>query len=189
MTETPLGALKVVKYLRDKMIVMPPNIKPSRSRNTLIDIEALRSRLQDLLLRADRGEISEVEFTAQLEEVAKAPQVGPENPHSSEYYRAIQFTVRQLIKLRNPLYADLKELKNQARSNPVHADLLKLIEKIDLTHIQREIRFFYPYEIQVFDRSGAEENERGRSAHSDYKRAQVLSAMKRVMGGLADASR
>ncbi|OFZ54932.1 MAG: hypothetical protein A2428_00585 [Bdellovibrionales bacterium RIFOXYC1_FULL_54_43] len=189
VTESPLGALKVVKYLRDQMIVMPPNIKPSRSRNTLIDVEAFRSRLQDLLLRADRGEISDVEFTTQLEEVAQAPQVGPENPHSSEYYRAIQFTVRQLIKLRNPLYADLKELKNQARSNPIHADLLKMIEKIDLTHIQREIRFFYPYEIQVFDRRGAEENERGRSAHSDYKRAQVLSAMKRVMGGLADASR
>src|SRR3954454_4063 len=33
-THTRLGALRVVKSLKDKMIVMPPNIKPSRSRNT-----------------------------------------------------------------------------------------------------------------------------------------------------------
>ena len=33
----------VVKYLKDKMIVMPPNIKPSRSRNTLVDIDDFRA--------------------------------------------------------------------------------------------------------------------------------------------------
>ena len=35
VTKTRLGSLQVVKFLKDKMIVMPPNIKPSRSRNTL----------------------------------------------------------------------------------------------------------------------------------------------------------
>ena len=39
------------------------------------------------------------------------------------------------------------------------------------------------------DLQSHEENERGRSAHSEYKKAQVQTAMRRVMGALADADR
>jgi uncharacterized protein (TIGR04562 family) len=186
---TPLGALQVVKYLKDKMIVMPPNIKPSRSRNTLVQLDDFRAQLGDLLGRSDRQEISELQLHSDLELAAHPPAVNPDNPHSSEFYRAIQFTCRQLIKLRNSLYDDIRELKALARAKPVHEDLFKTIDRIDLKYIQREIRFFYPYEVQVVDKQSAEENERGRSAHSEYKRAQILTALKRVMGSLVDATR
>ena len=58
-----------------------------------------------------------------------------------------------------------------------------------LQHIQRETRFFFPFEVQIVDIQSAEENEKGQSAHEGYKRAQVQTALRRVMGNLVNASR
>jgi len=190
--ETLLGSLLVVKYLKDRMIIMAPNIKPSRSRNTLVQLDDFRAQLGDLLAKADRKELGESELLNQLERAAHPPFVSPDNPHSSEFYRAIQFTCRQLIKLTNPLFEDIRDLKalaKKAAANSSSDEVVKAVERIDLKYVQREIRFFYPFEVQVVDRMSAEENERGRSAHSEYKRAQIQTAMKRVMGVLADVSR
>jgi uncharacterized protein (TIGR04562 family) len=189
IAETPLGSLRVVKYLKDRMIIMPPNIKPSRSRNTLIDLDDFRYRMETTLGRGDRGEIGEAEMIRELEAAAHPPRVNPENPHSSEFYRAIQFTCRQLIKLQNPLFSDIKDLKTLAKAGSLDTEALKIAERIDLKHLQKEIRFFYPYEVQIVDKMSAEENEKGRSAHSEYKRAQLQTALRRVMGSLVDAVR
>ena len=85
VTKTRLGSLQVVKFLKDKMIVMPPNIKPSRSRNTLIDLDFFRAELQTLLLKATRGELDEPSLVAALEEAAQPPRVNPENPHAASF--------------------------------------------------------------------------------------------------------
>ncbi len=114
------------------------------------------------------------------------PIVNPDNPHSSEFYRAIQFTSRQLIKLKNPLYEDVRELKALVRHKGAPEDLAKTIDRIDLKYLQREIRFFYPFEVQLVDVKSAEENEKGRSAHSEYKKAQIQTALKRVMGSFIE---
>ena len=92
-----------------------------------------------------------------------------------------------MIKLRNPLYDDLKELRALARSKKLDEEALKVVDRIDLKYLQREVRFFYPYEVQVVDVRSSEENEKGRSAHSEYKRSQLQAAMRRVMGGLAES--
>jgi uncharacterized protein (TIGR04562 family) len=183
VTITRLGALRVVKYLKDKMIIMPPNIKPSRSRNTLIDLDVFRTQLGDGLARAELGQLDEAGLLEELHGACVPPMVNPDNPHSSEFYRAIQFTSRQLIKLKNPLYEDVRELKALVRQKGAQEDLAKTVDRIDLKYVQREIRFFYPFEVQVVDSRSAEENEKGRSAHSEYKKAQVQTALKRVMGG------
>ena len=39
------------------------------------------------------------------------------------------------------------------------------------------------------DLHSSEENEKGRSAHSEYKKAQIQTALKRVMGNLVDVIR
>lgn len=189
ITPTRLGALRVVKYLKDKMIVMPPNIKPSRSRNTLVELDYFKAQMGELLVRAERNELSEKVLVEKMEMAAQSPRVNPDNPHSSEFYRAIQFTCRQLIKLKNPLYDDLKELRAQVRSKGADEEILKALERVDFKHIQREVRFFYPYEVQIVDQKSAEDNEKGRSAHSEYKRAQIQTALKRVMGSFQDALR
>jgi uncharacterized protein (TIGR04562 family) len=200
VTPNIVGALRVVKYLKDKMVVMPPNIKPSRSRNTLLQIDSFKAQLGDLLARAERQEITEAQLISKLEQAARPSIVNPENPHSSSSYRAIQFTCRQLIQLKNPLYDHLKELKSLSKAKPASGttaslpisledEFQKIMGKIDLKHLQREIRFFYPFEVQVVDQRSAEQNEKGQSAHSEYKRAQILTALNRVMGSLVDAGR
>lgn len=188
-TYTRLDALRVVKYLKDRMVVMPPNIKPSRSRNTLVNLDYFREQLAPILEEGEKNSISEQDLINQLETIACSPVVSPNNPHSSEFYRAIQFTCRQLIKLKNPLFEEIKGLKALARSKPIDDDCSKAIDRIDLKYVQKEVRFFYPYEVQVVDRHSADENEKGRSAHSEYKRAQVQTAMRRVMGSFGDVVR
>ncbi len=186
VTQDPIECLRIVKYLKDKMIIMPPNIKPSRSRNTLVNIESLRLVLEKYLGLAEQKEISEETLRSKLEHAFIPQQGDKENPHTSEHYRSLQFTCRQLIKLQNPLYTDIKDLKTVAKSSQISDDVHKAIDRIDLKHIQREIRFFYPYEVQIVDKRSAEENEKGKSAHSEYKRAQIQTALKRVMGNLAN---
>jgi uncharacterized protein (TIGR04562 family) len=149
-----------------------------------------KPRHKELLAQVDQGRLTEASLQESLDQITHPlMQESSNNPHNSEFYRAIQFTCRQLIKLQNPLYNDLKELKALAKKEEVNAELQKRIETIDLKYVQREVRFFYPYEVQIIDKASMDENERGRSAHSEYKKAQIQTAMKRVMGGLMDASR
>lgn len=185
ITRDLLGALRVVKYLRDRLIVMPPNLKPSRSRNTLIDLPDFRQNLGNLMAKFDQGEMTEEQLVANLQRAAHLPSGDPANPHTSAFYRSIQFTARQLIKLRNPIFDDVRELKSAARGTDV-GDLSRLIERLDLKHVPRAPRFFYPYEVQIADQASHDENERGRSAHSEYKRSQIQTALRRVMGPLAE---
>jgi len=93
-----------------------------------------------------------------------------------------------LIKLRNPLYDDLKEIKALEKAGSLPESLSKIADRIDLKHIQREVRFFYPFEVQIMDEHSARENEQGQSSHSEYKRAQIQTAMKRVLGSLMDGN-
>ena len=194
VTPTLLDSLRVIQFLKDRMILMPPNIKPSRSRNTLIDLEAFRKGWQEIHGRWERREITDGEAVEEIGTLAHHPDSDRDNPHSSKFYRAIQFTSRQLIKFRNPVHDELRDVRQLARqANPGDSDafraLLERIERIDLKKTPREMRFFHPYEVQIMDLQSHEENERGRSAHSEYKKAQVQTAMRRVMGALADADR
>lgn len=199
VTPSRLEAIQVVKYLKDKMIILPPNIKPSRSRNTLVALDVFRDTLSKGLQNMQAGKITEQDLRVQVEEELVHRETDGQNPHSSKFYRAIQFTARQLVKLKNPVYDDLRELKTWARDLKATPDpkgagqaasvAATAIERIDLKHVQREIRFFYPYEVQVVDQKSHEDNERGRSAHSEYKKAQVQTALKRVMGALAHGTR
>lgn len=191
VTHSRVGSLQVIKYLKDHNIVIPPNIKPSRSRNTLIDLDGMRRELSDLLARAERGELDESALQTALEKASSPqdPEANEANPHSSEFYRAIQFTGRQLIKLKNPLFQDLREIRTLSKTLPQDEPLGRAIDRIDLKFVQKEIRFFYPFEVQVMDQRSFEENEKGRSAHSEYKKSQIQTAMKRVMGNFSEPLR
>jgi len=194
VTETNLDALRVIKFLKDRMILMAPNIKPSRSRNTLIDLDAFKLGWDELYSRWASCELSNAEVAEQLSTLAHYPSGDSDNPHSSKFYRAIQFTCRQLIKFKNPVHDDLRDIRQLVKqldgsdTDAVKA-LVERVERIDLKKVQREVRFFYPFEVQIMDVKSFEENERGRSAHSEYKKAQTQTAMRRVMGVLADADR
>lgn len=193
ITHTKVDAVCVVKYLRDRMIVSPPNIKPSRSRNSLLSTEQLKNALAEART-ATRNTGTHplnqpVKFLEWLEEKIRLPQTASsDNPHSSDHYASIHFTCRQLIKVENPNFAEMRELKQLAKKGiSLPQEVLQVLDRIDLKHVQREVRFFYPYEVQIMDERSFIENEQGRSAHKEYKRAQRRTAQLRVMGNLADA--
>jgi uncharacterized protein (TIGR04562 family) len=177
ITKNRVDAIRVVHFLDQVNVIVAANIKPSRSRNTLVDTKYFREVLEH--------NISKPAVLADLLESVPHPQERADNPFSSEHYRAIQFTCRQLIKIRNSVADQIRDLKNLTRTMTVEPALASVIDKIDPKTIQKMIRFFYPFEIQVMDQVSHIENEKGRSAHAEYKKAQQNSAMIRVMGQLA----
>jgi uncharacterized protein (TIGR04562 family) len=201
ITKTRTDAVRVIHFLEQANVIVAANIKPSRSRNTLVDTQAFKTMLTQQLERLKQGEIDEASMIESLEAIpfstGPVPSSGGSNRFSSEHYRAIQFTCRQLVKLKNPLSDQLRELKNTARTvvqTVVQTEgqeaalppaLQMAIDRIDPRMVQRVVRFFYPFEIQAMDELSYAENERGRSAHAEYKKAQQQSAMRRVMGALA----
>jgi len=187
ITKNRVDAIRVIQYLERTHVVVSANIKPSRSRNTLIDTDVFRQTLSRELPHLLHGEIQENELRDLLE-ATPLPKARPgENPFSSEHYRAIQFTCRQLIKIKNPLSDHIRDLKQVSRGMSIDPMLLAAIEKVDQRYIQRVARFFYPFEIQVMDEVSHRENEKGRSAHAEYKKAQQQAALRRVMGALSGA--
>lgn len=187
VTRNRFDAIRVVKFLKDRWVIMPANIKPSRSRNTLIDPKAFEAEVQKLLREVEEGKLSAGDLNQRLVDFCEGSEVTPgekDNPHSSSHYTAVQFTCRQLVKILNPLYDDIKAIKVSSKGTNMPEELSKIVERLDLRNIQKEIRFFYPYEIQVLDEASHKESLAGRSSHSNYKKSQVQAAMRRVMGEL-----
>ncbi len=186
ITETRFDTLRVVKFLIENTIVIPHNIKPSRSVNTLIDLELLKKKHKNLLKMALRNNLSEERFIQAMEREChdcslidlKAP---GRNVHSSDNYLAVQFTARHLINYKNPFLQDFNEVRKLAKNlGDNQNELSKKVLSLDISLIARDIRFFYPYEVQIVDREGYKSNTEGEASHLEYKRSQQISAMKRV---------
>ena len=182
ITYNKLDALRVIKFLHRNHVIMINNIKPSRSQNTLVDLKLLKKRIQTLYKETIREQYSEETFYSRLNTLIEdcAPsKLHHDNRHSAEEYRAIHFTGRQLIKYRNPFMASFNEVRKLAirdRENPIAQALLNL----DTSAISRDVRFFYPFEVQLTDYESHLKNTQGEASHDEYKRSQLRSAMKRI---------
>ena len=190
VTENRFDALRVAKFLLENFIVIPHNIKPSRSVNNLVDLAKFKGQYKGIVKLALKDKLSEEEF---LREVSKKmdsclpePENGDkgENLHTLKDYQSIQFTCRQLVNYKNPFFKDFNELRQEAKSmgdkNPLAAKILNL----DMGMVPREVRFFYPYEVQVFDLESYKVNTEGEASHQEYKKSQIQTAMKRVFESL-----
>lgn len=190
VTYNKLDALRVIKFLHTNYVIMINNIKPSRSQNTLVDLPQLRKRVFTLYKQAIRSELPEDDFYQRLnhligDSAPRSPHHSDKNVHSSEEYRAIHFTGRQLIKYRNPFMASFNEVRKQAlkdKENPLSQSLLSL----DTSAISRDVRFFYPFEVQITDYESYLKNTQGEASHNEYKRSQLRSAMKRIFKPILD---
>lgn len=161
VTMNRFDALLVIRYLRQHNIVMFANVKPTRSRNTLVDLDRLRQDLEEVAEVAEAGGLDEADTFQMLRErtsVRPYPPGGPTpaNPHSAVAYRSIQYTSRQLIRVADPGAAG------------------------------GHLRFFFPYEVQVMDQESFELSRVGLASHSVYKQKQLEAARRRVLGGLLD---
>ncbi len=101
ITKNRFDALLVVRYLRIHNIIMFANVKPSRSRNTLIDLEELENEIQSLS-NFDREEaLEEIRQRVENRDYPGPPEPSY-NPYSNANYHSIQFTCRQLIRVNEP---------------------------------------------------------------------------------------
>lgn len=185
VTHTRFDTLRLIRFLLEKNIVIPHNNKPSRAVNTMIDMVKFKEAHQVLLKMAIRNNLSEERFLSAMERAAVEAQIAPmeseRNKHTSKAYQSIQFTCRQLIEYKNPFLQEFNDLRRIAKnSNPEDNELARRVLNMDISLVARDIRFFYPYEIQVVDQEAFKENSQGDASHQEYKKHQVRSAMRRV---------
>ncbi len=189
VTDSRFDTLRVIKFLVENFVIIPHNVKPSRSLNSLIDLESFKQKHSLLIKKALRSGLSEEEFIVAMEEEVLKSSFGSEaedrNSHSLTGYSAIQFTCRHLIKYKNPFLQEFIELRNEAKLQK-EGELAKKIRSMDYSLIARDVRFFYPYEVQIVDREAHRINSEGEASHVEYKKSQINAAKKRLFGSLLE---
>lgn len=188
ITKDRIDTLRAVRVLIENNVIIPHNIKPSRSINTMIDIDKFRDIHKSLVKMALRNNLDEDAFrqavNKEIMECVKYSDDGDRNKHSLSNYQAIQFTCRQLIKYKNPFLKEFKGVRKLAAEIGEDDPLAKRILNMDLSLISRDVRFFYPFEVQIMDEAANKVNTEGEASHAEYKKSQVRSAMKRVFWAL-----
>ena len=112
ITETRFDTLRVVNHLIANNIVIPHNIKPSRSVNTIVNLTDFKRRYVASIKTAIRKEYTEEEFINLLEKEVQAcafdkADSSDRNLHTKGGYQSLQFTCRQLVKYKNPFMLSL----------------------------------------------------------------------------------
>jgi uncharacterized protein (TIGR04562 family) len=189
ITYSKYDALRVLKFLYDEFIIVPHNVKPSRSQNSLISLDAFKSEYMKVYKEIRRKNLSGRQVNHLFEKIADncllETKKTKENQHSQYGYSAIHFTCRQLIRYNNPFYKDFYELRKQARKEP-RSPLVDQLLKVDISNVRKTIKFFYPYEIQITDYKSHKQNTLGEASHKEYKKSQVYSAMVRLFRPLLE---
>ncbi len=101
ITKNRFDAVLVVRYLRLHNIVMFANVKPSRSRNTLVDINLLQKDIDELDGLSREEALVKIRAQVDARDYPGPPEPSY-NPYSNANYHSIQFTCRQLIRVEEP---------------------------------------------------------------------------------------
>ena len=194
VTDHQSDVMQVVKILYKSHVISFPNAIPSRSRNSIIDADAFRARLDQLRGEFMTGQLSDEKFAALLDALdVPPPQDDKENLHSGFDYRAIQMTCRQLIRtprpitvLRKSLQAEIDTKQRTEGSSRHIEELVSVLRNIARLSGDDEFSFF-PFEIQVMDKHSWEINTTGKASHSRYKKSQLKAARRRVLNEILPA--
>lgn len=183
VTETRFDCYRLLQTMLDSGVLVLPNIQPGRSVNSLIPFEILKETVEQTHQELERGQLSlrmARRRIQKLEEENLVPLGLVRNPLSSRWYRAIQFTCRQLIVAQDPTFRFWHEIKPKLEKN---AAMRAALTKIPISLRERKT-FFYPFEVQIMDVESYVESIGGRSRHRDYKLKQRLMARNRVLRDL-----
>ena len=183
VAEDQLGVLMVIRFLLDHHVLMPTHIKPSRSRNLMIDLTALEAWMEGLPPAFCIQDLSPGERQALSRTLSAKGQAVDQNPFSSKDYSAIQFTARTLIRLPSPTISALEALR-EGLSDSGQSHLVDLACIPQLIQEQEEFTFFFAHEVQVMELSGFQSAQSGPASHSEYKQRQRDAARRRVLQGI-----
>lgn len=192
VTHERFDILRTVHYLRSRSVIMFANVKPSRSRNTVLDLDWIRLEMDRLDAAIERGEIDPERRHELLRELARqCPQPALphpvdttlQNPFSASSYRSVQFTCRQLIRVQDPQDLDNAQLLARAESRHGPEDPIVQALRSRVADAQ-EITFFFPFEVQILDHDSFQATRSGRASHDEYKARQHEVVKRRVLGPL-----
>lgn len=161
ITRTPAHAVLAMEILRRNKVLMFSNLIPSRSRNALIDFDDFKAQCDDVLEEAQWTGYKLDQTLAHLESLQC---VSP-----SESF--------------NP-----KNQHSLSGYRSIHITERQLI-RVKLGEDIPEMRFFFPYELQIIDEANYLQSQSGSSAHTVYKQNQLIQARRRVLGSLFIAHR
>ena len=183
VAEDLLGALAAIRFLLDHHVIMATHIKPSRTRNLMVDLAALQRWTAAIPPGFDLEALSPQErgdLCLSITQDSARPGI---NPFSSTSYSAIQFTTNTLIRLPSPAVPALDSIRSRlhAMGTPEIGDILHIPELIQK---QDEFTFFFAHEVQVMERNGFENTSTGPGSHIEYKRRQREAARRRVLQGI-----
>lgn len=189
ITRTKFDVLRVIHFLCAQHIITIHNTKPSRAQNTLITLDKFQESYKQAVKIALKENWTEEAFLAFIEAEAceslvQIEEQSTDNSHTSRSYRSIHFTCRQLIKYRNPFareFAQVRELAKEQESELAHKIL-----NLNTAYISRDLRFFYPFEVQITDEKSHEINTQGEASHEAYKESQLRTARMRLFKPLIE---
>ena len=185
VTPTKVDALLALKYIRRKHLAIFANVMPGRSRNTLIDLERFREVYESISKPGSKGSFkSNWNALQHTSDGYDSNENNHPNPHSSRAFRSIQFTCRQLIRVPNPQYSALAELRSQLSEKLPGEEVNLLLARLEADHPEPVLRFFFPYEVQILDQENHLRTQTGDSSHANYRLRQLRTARRRVLGGL-----
>ncbi|WP_257310027.1 TIGR04552 family protein [Geothrix fuzhouensis] len=183
VAEDRLGVLMAIRFLLDHHVLMPTHIKPSRSRNLMIDLDALAAWTESLPPLFQIQDLTPEARQALSSTLALKSGGVEQNPFSSKDYSAIQFTARTLVRLPGPGGSALEAVQERLRALG-HGDLADLAGIPELIQEQEEFTFFFAHEVQVMEQSGFQSSRSGPASHSEYKQRQRDAARRRVLQGI-----
>lgn len=198
VTKRVCDVMMVVKNLMKYNLVVFPNCFPSRARNNLIEIERFRSQVETLREMLHADSIKPEEFDDMVARLTPAGKAYGEhvNPHSSNDYKSVQLTGRQLIKVPNYQFEWLSRLRNALTSGELKEtaskevrELLYLVEQWHSVTDTKAQSAFFPFEVQIMDHDSYLASVDGDAAHSRYKQNQIRTARKRVLGRVLELTR
>jgi len=178
VTQTRADCFRLVDALIKVGVVSLPNLQPGRSVNSLLSLETVQRAFESAAEAKDRHP---QRILSALDQESPLPMgTVARNPLSSRWYRALQFTCRQLVVAPDPTFVFWQSVKKNLQAAKVSESVFK---RIPIT-VRESRSFFYPYEIQVMDRQSYVEAIGGRSRHKEYKSKQRLMARNRVLRDL-----
>jgi len=181
--------MMVVKFLRSHHMITFTNCVPTRSRSNLIDLDRFKVQIENLRNLLEHGQLTAKDFDTLLGRINYDGEVTEEhNPHSSSAYKSVQLTCRQLIRTRNPELGWLDKINRNIDQNKLtlaKANVLKelkyFVEHWHTVRDHREVKAFFPFEIQIIDGNSYQQILTGEANHDKYKASQVRAARKRVL--------
>lgn len=191
ITHNRFDILNVIKYLLQNNIIIPHNVIPKRSLNSIVDLKKFKPLYQQIVKESFENHYDEKTFQQKVglsldECLLLGIQEADDyrNIHTKVGYRSIQFTYRQLVSYPNPFIKQFIQVRELARSQD--SELARKILGLDTSSLDNEVRFFYPFEVQIVDKQSYDSNNDGMASHRLYKRSQKKMALKRVFRKLIE---